>query len=144
LVPDDDVEASKWATAILYQWREYDILVALLHRQQHPNTKWLGKASVVPKPKRTEPCFDGLSSLVVRWDGETTFCCGNVNTIASLGNVRDKTLQEMWVSNELWAIRRNIMALDYEAVAPCRECTVVKQEQRTITLPFELRDKLEM
>jgi radical SAM protein with 4Fe4S-binding SPASM domain len=140
LMPEDDVEAGKWISAIVQQWQNYDVKIAPLERQPHENTSWLGKPSVISEVKRTVPCEEGLNSLVVRWDGETTFCCGDVNTLVSLGNVCDKTLQEMWVSDKMWQIRNSLLKLDFKSIPTCRECMVTGEIRHVwrISVPEKL------
>lgn len=74
------------------------------------------------KPERAKPCLDGMSSLVVRWNGDIGFCCGDWDTSLVLGNTADVSLKSVWEGEQLKKIHDDIRNMRYENIPPCVPC----------------------
>lgn len=86
---------------------------------ENQNPDWY----VTRDPTRRIPCRQLGNKLIVCSNGEVTVCCTDIDAQLSLGNVRDKTLLEMWRSDEfgrLWMLHR-LQRWD-ELPAICRQC----------------------
>lgn len=144
IIPDSDQDASAYLAELLWFWKDYDLIISPLHRQRHEGTFWLGKQPSYPQlVERTIPCRDGLSSLVIRWDGAITHCCGDVNGKVKLGDANADSLLDTWASAALNEIRSNILALKYGSLSLCRDCTVEPiTKPRNLILPLIFKDKI--
>lgn len=129
VMPDDDLAVSKVVISLVERWaKPYGIYIFPLVKNDY------GKNTPV---KRNYVCPDGLRSLVVRWDGEVSYCCGDVNSEAGLGNVNEKSIQKMWLSQKMWRIRLDILNKQYKNPV-CRRCNVF-YDNRVIALPPECK-----
>lgn len=83
-------------------------------------SKW-GLGNKEDKIKRY-PCYHLWLAPAVRWNGEFVFCC-NVphHTIySSLGNVKEKSISEMWKDSKLAKVREDHMKGEY--LDACKSC----------------------
>jgi len=71
--------------------------------------------------KRRVYCLQG-NRLLVYWNGDFGFCCGDINGQLALGNIRDRSVREVWNGPEIQRIREKILAADYNGLAACRTC----------------------
>lgn len=60
--------------------------------------------------------------LLLYWNGDYGFCCSDVNGKLELGNIRDRSIREIWHSPEIRRIREKILAADYNGLSVCQEC----------------------
>ena len=60
--------------------------------------------------------------LLVHWNGDFGFCCGDIDGRLKLGNIRDRSIREVWHSPEIQHIRRKILAADYAGLSACQTC----------------------
>jgi len=60
--------------------------------------------------------------LLVYWNGDFGFCCGDIDGQLELGNARDRSIREVWHSPEIRHIRRKILAADYAGLSACESC----------------------
>lgn len=70
------------------------------------------------------PCHQLWQRLVVLYDGTVLMCCGDHHSEMPLGNVRERSLTEIWRSEELEHVRRLHIAERYDEVLPCVDCEV--------------------
>jgi len=68
------------------------------------------------------PCPFPWEYLVVQWDGTVVPCCRDYNGVNAVGNVRDKTLEEIWNGPGYRAFRNQHRTGDYGANSFCRGC----------------------
>lgn len=76
----------------------------------------------VPPASGRPPCRWLFSSLMVLWDGTVTMCGADWDARAPLGNVRDRSLSELWHGAALAARRRAHLAGRFADVALCGAC----------------------
>lgn len=81
-------------------------------------TPYLGK----PKPRT--PCQRLWSVINVHFDGSVVPCCIDYNDENVMGNVNEKTLQEIWVDLPFQKFRRLHMERRWDEIDMCRECRV--------------------
>ena len=133
VIPDNDAQASMWLTEILKQWYGYNLIVGPLERHLYQNTSWLGEPSKLTPIQRSYICEDGLTSLVIRWNGDVQYCCADINCEGKLGNVNTQTLQEIWISKQMWQLRKQITSKNY--INPvCSRCSVDTSLKHNIKL----------
>ncbi len=72
-------------------------------------------------PSRRVYCGHG-QRLLVYWNGDFGFCCGDINGRLELGNIHDRSIREVWNSPEIQRIRGKILAADYTGLSACDSC----------------------
>ncbi len=95
-------------------------------------------------PQKKDICWAPHNYLFVAADGRAGICCMDQNVKYSLGNVRERTIREIWFDRNSQTIFRNLALGVFEAPAVCtQECTlnIPKTDQSSVMLglgmPFE-------
>jgi len=70
-------------------------------------------------------CMIPWNSLSVVWDGRVVWCCGDLNGIGLLGDIRQQTLKEIWNGEKIRAIRRGLAHRTLQTLPLCRSCEAV-------------------
>lgn len=86
-----------------------------------------GEIHTVPAdagPARNAYCHQGQRLLVLS-NGDYAFCHGDIDGEFNLGNVRDRSIREVWNSPEIAAIRRQVVAGDMDDLGPCQDCPII-------------------
>ena len=73
-------------------------------------------------PERAVVCEKPWTSVTIMWDGTVVPCNFDHDGLYSLGNVADQTLQEIWRSERLAALRRHHRDGNPDEVTLCRGC----------------------
>lgn len=68
------------------------------------------------------PCSFPWQHVVVQWNGDVVPCCRDYNAVIKMGNVRDKTLREIWNSPEYEKLREQHRSGNYDNNNYCRQC----------------------
>jgi radical SAM protein with 4Fe4S-binding SPASM domain len=53
-------------------------------------------------------CAKPFREISVRWDGAVTICCNDWRGVMPVGNVNDRTLDEIWHDERFYAMRRKL------------------------------------
>jgi radical SAM protein with 4Fe4S-binding SPASM domain len=72
----------------------------------------------------TPACNVPWETLSVTWDGEVVPCCFDYDKKYPLGNLKDKTLSEIWNGERMKSLRREFLNNDVRNEL-CRRCTVL-------------------
>jgi len=76
---------------------------------------------IIVREKLRGRCFAPFKSLAILWNGDCTFCCQDFNGELVVGNIREKSLEEIWNGERLNKIRnemeRNILSNKF-----CQRC----------------------
>lgn len=70
------------------------------------------------------PCPQLWQRMVVLFDGTVLMCCGDHHSKNPIGNIRTRTIQELWHSQELTAMRQLHSAHRYDEIDACRDCQI--------------------
>lgn len=126
ILPDEGY--SEYLTKFIHEWNIKGVKITGLQLQHHEKC-W-------KPPKREYICPDGLNSLVIRWDGKISYCCGDINTETILGTVPKDQISDVWNSRKLKDIHNTIGRQKYDSY--CKNCKVFyhggKGEPLTLTL----------
>jgi radical SAM protein with 4Fe4S-binding SPASM domain len=81
-------------------------------------------------PLSTEVCFSPSSHFTIDARGEVALCCADQNTDFSLGNVRDKTLHEIWFDRKNQDTFRKIALGLSDCPSVCYKCVLVPSSRK--------------
>jgi radical SAM protein with 4Fe4S-binding SPASM domain len=80
--------------------------------------------NVSAAPRRRHPCYHLWFSPGVSWDGDMSICCCDWDRREVLGNVKEKSVAEMWQGERIEELRRMHLAGEYDRIEICRDCDV--------------------
>jgi radical SAM protein with 4Fe4S-binding SPASM domain len=72
----------------------------------------------------TAPCVQLWKWLVIYWDGSVVLCCVDMFATTQLGNLRDKSIGEIWSGPELTGLRRSMADRRRFDTPLCRNCDI--------------------
>ena len=78
-----------------------------------------------PHGTKYYPCMVPWNSLSVAWDGRVLWCCGDLNGIGELGDIRKNTLKEIWNGAEIRRLRRGLAKNELDDLGLCKNCEAV-------------------
>jgi radical SAM protein with 4Fe4S-binding SPASM domain len=107
---------NEYFTKFLNEWKKIKGVKITGLQLQHHEKSW-------KPPERTYICPDGLNSLIIRWDGKITYCCGDINGETVLGTILKDKLADVWNGKRLKAIHSEIYKSKYDSYA-CKKCKV--------------------
>ncbi len=80
---------------------------------------------VRPIGKKYFPCPLLWQSLSITWDGRILGCCGDLNGIITLGDIRQQSLEEIWNGPAMIGMRRQHVLGQHRSIPLCRHCDAV-------------------
>ena len=91
-----------------------------------------------------KPCFQPESRLIIRYDGEIMLCCEDLPGAFGLGNVMDKSIEDIWWSEKraeiVATLRRNGGRRNY---LYCRTCPRgYTKEDHTLKLKSKFKNNI--
>jgi len=75
------------------------------------------------------PCTYLWHSLVVLWNGDILPCTQDFNGELVLGNLKDKSLEEIFHGEELMSLRKKALTGDLSKLHPCSHCDMIKRDR---------------
>lgn len=79
---------------------------------------------VGPERKKYHPCYRIWNGLAIYWDGTIVPCCSDINAGLPLGNVREKSIRDIWNSDLLLDMRKKHIRSKHNELKICRTCKV--------------------
>jgi 8-amino-3,8-dideoxy-alpha-D-manno-octulosonate transaminase len=76
--------------------------------------------------KKSSVCWGKYKTAYINYKGDMILCCNDFLGISKIGNVKNKTLLELW--KKLSVIKDGLRAEKYPAV--CKECNYIKEETK--------------
>ena len=70
-------------------------------------------------------CYHPWRRLSINWQGNAQICCGDWKGACVLGNVREKTIYEIWHSEKFNKYRKQLMARKLDEIPCCKDCFVL-------------------
>jgi MoaA/NifB/PqqE/SkfB family radical SAM enzyme len=67
-------------------------------------------------------CVSPFDSLDIFWNGDVSFCCLDYDGKLVIGNVKEKSLQEIWHNEKINQIRKRFIKNDYKGIPLCSTC----------------------
>jgi radical SAM protein with 4Fe4S-binding SPASM domain len=74
--------------------------------------------------RRFYPCYWPWINPLIKWNGEVTPCCQDANCDYSLGNIKDKSLVEIWNNEKMQRLRKLLIENKYHDIPICRDCNM--------------------
>ncbi len=84
------------------------------------------------KIKNRLPCFYLWETLVILWNGDVLVCCQDLQGNLKVGNVKEKSLIEIWNSQKMIELRERQLKGDF-SMFPCSQCPDWKGIPRSYT-----------
>ena len=70
------------------------------------------------------PCSYIMQRLAIFWNGDVTTCCMDYNNHFQLGNVRNQSIQDIWLSEKMNLFREKHFNQQRKSMPICRHCNV--------------------
>lgn len=67
-------------------------------------------------------CNQVYDVITLRWNGDVSACCGDIDGKMVLGNIKQSTITELWMSPKEQQYRKLLSELKYDAIPQCRNC----------------------
>lgn len=97
-----------------------EIYISFLHNWggaiSKKESKWRGGS-------RRDPCSWVFRRMYICWDGKVSFCCLDSEAETLLGDIEEKSIEEIWHSHELRAIRQAHLDGTFSRVSLCDKCS---------------------
>ncbi|MFC1968359.1 radical SAM/SPASM domain-containing protein [Chloroflexota bacterium] len=71
-------------------------------------------------------CYETFYHMNILYNGDVIICCDDWNRATIVGNVRDKTIKQVWNSPPMNEVRRLILKKKYDQISSCRNCSKAK------------------
>lgn len=71
-------------------------------------------------------CYDLFYHMNILFNGDVILCCDDWNRATIVGNIRDKSIKEVWNSPPMNEARRLILKKKYDQISSCRNCSKAK------------------
>lgn len=78
------------------------------------------------------PCFYLWRQSMIDWDGTVFACCVDTNSVYSLGNVKDKSLREIWNGPLLTRLRQMHIENRQSQISICNTCSLPQPNSLSI------------
>lgn len=83
------------------------------------------KAYERPETNSKKPCFAPLNEIIITSDAQMTLCCLDWRRLYSFGNLREQTLEEIIMSNEVQTVYQRL-SKGYRILAICKRCDWIR------------------
>ena len=72
--------------------------------------------------KRYVCCPQVFDVISIRWNGDITACCGDIQGEMTLGNIMSDSIADCWVCKKEQEFRRLLAEGRYEDISACKDC----------------------
>lgn len=101
-------------------WRKYADRVRIY--EEHSSDGHLGSIKDKLKNNIRKPCKKVFEEMVIYCNGDVSLCCFDWNNKMNLGNVKNKSIKEIWNSNDYENIRKMHINNSYVEELTCKYC----------------------
>ncbi|MBK8574367.1 MAG: radical SAM protein [Elusimicrobia bacterium] len=77
-----------------------------------------------PQQKERFPCPQLWQRMVILFDGTVLMCCGDHHSKNPIGDIKTRTIRDLWHSPELTAMRQLHREQRYDEIAACKDCQI--------------------
>lgn len=75
-----------------------------------------------PPGRKPFPCSVLWQSLSMGWDGKVLGCCGDLNGMMTLGDMREESLKDIWNGEIMVWMRRQHLRHKHHEIPLCKDC----------------------
>lgn len=104
------------------KWKKYPVILEI--RLAHNYGGKITDNPLRPAEKKRYPCYHLWLSPAVHWNGEMSICCNDSMRETALGNIKEKTISEMWKSEVMRNYRHFHLTGRYDKIPLCKNCDV--------------------
>jgi len=119
MLPENKDEWSKFEK----KWRDYangKSYIDLYIKEMGDWAGYLNKEKDISKKLFLKiSCDAPFDSLDILWDGKVSFCCWDYDGKLVVGNVKEKTLKDIWNSEEINKFRKRFVKNNYKGIPLC-------------------------
>ena len=72
--------------------------------------------------KRYKCCPQVFDTIAIRWNGDITACCADIDGIMTLGNIMNNSVVDCWNGERENAYRKILSEGRYDAIEKCKDC----------------------
>ena len=90
--------------------------------RQYVDTKSIMPKKIIRDITQRWPCIVVFTRLVIDWDGNVRFCPDDWRKETIVGNIKEKTIREIWNSDEMKDLRKSHLKKTFEHKT-CYGCT---------------------
>lgn len=96
----------------------------IVYRPKFKEEYLVDKAGIIFKRgvSHKAPCLRPQTQLVINWEGEVLLCCNDFYAKHSFGNVKEKSIREIWDSKEFKKFRKMLAKGKRAKVDICKYC----------------------
>lgn len=127
ILPDTDY--NQYITQFAKEWEQIEGVKFTMLQTQHYEKR--------DRPPIDYVCEDGLKSLIIRWDGKVTYCCGDIDTLTVLGTIPEMKVTDIWKSALLHMVHDSIIYK--KGMYACKSCKI--RYHRFLKDPLELTEE---
>jgi radical SAM protein with 4Fe4S-binding SPASM domain len=69
-------------------------------------------------------CRRPFHTMAITWEGDAVWCCADYRREVKLGNVRDRSIADLWTGSPAAELRREFMTGDYANLPICVNCRI--------------------
>jgi radical SAM protein with 4Fe4S-binding SPASM domain len=80
------------------------------------------RSGAFPGPSRTKTCNQLWERMTIQWNGDVTMCHADIDGKTVLGNLREKSIRELWNCEQVSAVRQYHREGNFSAVPMCASC----------------------
>ena len=113
-------DTAKQAGEFVKKWKGKKVAVEL--RDMHNYGGHIQESYV--KNTRRYPCYHPWLAPAIHWNGDFTICCTDYERKTLLGNIKEKTIHEMWTGEKIKNYRKLHLQGKYSQISPCSNCDV--------------------
>jgi radical SAM protein with 4Fe4S-binding SPASM domain len=116
-----DKDTKKQVKEFLRKWKNQGVIaeVRIMH-----NFGGYIKGSLMKKRNKRYPCYHLWLAPGIHWNGDVSICCDDYQRKTLLGNLKDKTLHEIWTGEKIKKYRELHLQGKYDQISLCRDCDV--------------------
>lgn len=118
------------------RWLDHADEVALLTQRDFSGRGFVDGQG---QPLKQRPCRKLWHETAISSDGDLGICCEDWNVDYPLGNIREKSIRELWYGHELERIRKAHKSGNANDIDLCRECYMLYEEAPQVSEQFGMR-----
>lgn len=103
------------------QWEDFadEIFIKKMHNYLDAG---MSDMTQVKSDKQIHVCQEPFENMIIYWNGDVGICCWDYDSFANVGNVRDKSIVEVFNNSSYEIIRTKLSNYKANKLEPCSRC----------------------